>query len=112
MPQADVTIDDPCEFAINFLLSKRGDAKRLAVTLAKLSPARPALELIFVLSSAAAGIEEVLAGPETVAVAMDSWRVAALLGVDLHVMQRRGLAHGTCGDLIRYWQTHDPFFLS
>lgn len=112
MPQGVGKLEELCEFAINFLLSRQGDAKRLAVKLVEMSPARPALEMVFVLSTAAAGIEEVLASPETVAVAMDAWRVAALLGVDLHMMQARGLRCCTCSDLLVYWHTADGYFLA
>jgi hypothetical protein len=105
-------IDQLCEFAIGFLLTGRGDARRLAVELTREAPERPPLEVVFVLSSAAAGIEDVLSGEESRATALDAWRVAALLGVDLHMMQVLGHPHGRCADLMTYWQTEDGFFLS
>jgi hypothetical protein len=105
-------IDVLCEFAINFLLSGQGDAKRLAVALVKAAPTRAPLEVIFVLASAAASIEEVLAGTESKAMALDTWRTASLLGVELHMMQVMGLPNGSCADLLHYWQTQDPYFLN
>ena len=104
-------IDQLCEFAINFLLSGQGDAKRLAATLVMDSPDRSPLEVIFVLSSAAASIEEVLSGPESKALALDTWRMASLLGVDLHMMQLLGRPHDHCHNVLHYWQTEDPYFL-
>lgn len=104
-------IDVLCEYAISFLLSGQGDAKALAVVLAREAPARAPLELIFILASAAASIEEVLSGPETTAIAVETWRIGALLGVELHMMQLLGRPNGTCGDLVHYWQTEDPYFL-
>ena len=104
-------IDQLCEFAINFLLSGQGDARRLAASLVMDSPDRAPLEVIFVLASAAASIEEVLSGPESKSLALDTWRIAALLGVDLHMMQLLGRPTGHCHNLLHYWQTEDPYFL-
>jgi len=105
-------IDVLCEFAINFLLSGQGDARRLAVSLVQGSPERAPLEVIFVLASAAASIEEVLAGTESKAMAVGAWRTASLLGVELHMMQLMGRSNTRCLDLLHYWQTVDPYFLS
>ncbi len=104
-------IDVLCEFAINFLLSGQGDARRLAVHLVRQMPERSPLEVIFVLASAAASIEEVFAGSDSKALALDGWRVASLLGVDLHMMQVMGRRSGRCQDLLVYWQTVDRYFL-
>lgn len=112
MPQPAGNIDEVCEFAINFLLTGQGDARRLAVTLAERGPHSPPLDLTFVLSLAAASIEEVLSSPEVAITAADAWRTAALVVVDLHMMQQRGMPHHTCADLLRYWQTIDGFFLA
>ena len=104
-------IDQLCEFAINFLLSGRGDARRLAAHLVMDSPDRAPLEVIFVLASAAASIEDVLSGPESKSLALDTWRTASLLAVDLHMMQLRGRPNDHCHSLMHYWQTEDPYFL-
>ena len=104
-------IDELCEFAINFLLSKQGDARRLAATLVMDSPDRSPLEVIFVLSSAAASIEEVFSGAESTTLSLDTWRTASLLGVDLHMMQMLGRPNSHCHSLLHYWQTEDPYFL-
>lgn len=112
MSAGGVEIDMLCEFAINFLLSGQGDAKLLAATLVMDSPDRSPLEVIFILSSAAASIEEVLSGPESRATSLDAWRIASLLGVDLHMMQLLGLPTRHCHSLLHYWQTEDPYFLT
>ena len=104
--------DGLCEFALNFLLTGEGDARRLAARLAGLFPDLSALELIFVLATAASGMESVFAGPETVGSAQEAWKIAALLAVDLHQMQVMGLPHRTCGDLMGYWRAEDGFFLA
>ena len=104
-------IDQLCEFAIDFLLSGRGDAKELAAALVMDRPDRSPLEVIFVMSSAAASIEEVLAGEQSRAVALDAWRMASLLAVDLHMMQVLQRPNQHCHALLAYWQTEDPFFL-
>jgi hypothetical protein len=105
-------IDRLCEHAINFLLSGQGDARRLAASLVMSRPDRSPLEVIFVLSFSAAAIEEVLASPESRAHSVDAWRIAGLLGVDLHMMQISGRSNSSCRDLLHYWQTVDPYFLA
>lgn len=105
-------IDEVCEFAINFLLTGQGDGRRLAVALAERGPRRPPLDIAFVLALAAASIEEVLASPQLALAAADAWRTAALVGVDLHMMQQQGLPHRDCADLLRYWRTVDGYFLT
>lgn len=105
------TGDEMAEFAIEFLLSGRGSARRLAAVLAERWPMRPALELVLVMSLAANGIEETLRGEEASRITMDAWRMAALLGVDLFDAQTLGLPHYSCADLLAYWRVHDPFFL-
>jgi hypothetical protein len=104
-------IDQLCEFAINYLLMRQGDGRSLAVALARGAPDRAASEVILILASAAASIEEVLTGPETHHIALETWRAAAMLGVELHMMQLRDRPRGTCGDLLDYWQTEDMWFL-
>ena len=105
-------MDGLCEFALHFLLSGQGDARRLAASLAQHTPDLPALELVFILASAASGLESVFSGAETSAIALDAWRTSALVGVDLHMMQELGLPCQTCEDLVEYWQTEDGFFLA
>lgn len=105
-------IDRLCEYAINFLLNGQGDARRLAANVVMSRPDRSPLEVVFVLSSAAAAIEEVLAGTNSRALAVDAWRIAGLLGVDLHMMDVHGLPHDHCHQLLHYWQTHDRYFLT
>lgn len=104
-------IDQLCEFAIDFLLSGQGDARQLAVKLVTNQPDRPPMEVIFILASSAAAIEEVLSGPDSRALAVDTWRIAALVGVDLHMMEILHHPTSRCHDLLHYWQTEDPYFL-
>lgn len=111
MSVGGVEIDHLCEFAIDFLLSGQGDARRLAARLVMEKPDRSPLEVIFVLASAAASIEEVFAGPESRALALDAWRMSTMLGVDLHMMQVHGRPNQYCHHLLHYWQTTDPYFL-
>ena len=98
------------EFAIDFLLSGRGSARRLVRVLAMRWPNRPALEYVLVLSLTANAIEETLQGEEVNRLAKDAWRMAALLGVDLYDAQALGLPHHSGADLLAYWQEHDPNF--
>ena len=105
-------IDALYEFALHFLLSGQGDARLLVAEMARRMPALPALELIFVLAQAASGLESVFSSAEAKAMALDVWRVATLIGVDLHMMQELGLRRDVCADLLDYWQSEDGFFLA
>ena len=104
--------DDLCEFAIQFLLSQEGSGRQLAVALARKDPDLAPLELMLVMSMAVSSIEEMLGGQNTDAIVLDGWRATALIGVELRMMQRRGVPCGRCADLLRYWQTRDGFFLT
>lgn len=106
------TGDDLAEFAIDFLVSGRGSARALTKELATRWPDHPALEFVLVLSLAANGIESTLTGAEADRLAREAWQMAALLGVDLYDAQALGLPHRSGADLLRYWQTHDGFFLN
>jgi hypothetical protein len=104
------TGDDLAEFAIDFLVSGRGSARALTRELATRWPEHPALEYVLVLSLAANGIESTMT--EADRLAREAWQTAALLGVDLYDSQALGLPHRSGADLVRYWQTHDGFFLN
>ena len=106
------TGDELAEFAIDFLVSGRGSARALTRELATRWPDHPALEYVLVLSLAANGIESTLTGAEADRLAREAWQMAALLGVDLYDAQALGLPHRSGADLVRYWQTHDGFFLN
>ena len=106
------TGDELAEFAIDFLVSGRGSARALTRELATRWPNHPALEFVLVLSLAANGIESTLTGAEADRLAREAWQMAALLGVDLYDAQALGLPHRSGADLVRYWQTHDGFFLN
>ena len=106
------TGDELAEFAIDFLVSGRGSARALTRELATRWPDHPALEYVLVLSLAANGIESTLTGAEADRLAREAWQMAALLGVDLYDAQALGLPHFSGADLLRYWQTHDGFFLN
>jgi hypothetical protein len=68
--------------------------------------------VVFVLSITAASLEDVFAGKKVAEAAADAWRMAALLGVEVHMMQRRGLPNHSCAELLQYWQNVDGYFLS
>ena len=105
-------IDGLSEFALHFLLSGQGDARLLVADMVQRMPALPVLELIFVLASAASGLESVFSSAEAKAIALDVWRMASMVGVDLHMMRELGLPRELCADLLEYWRTEDGFFLA
>ena len=109
---ADVVNEEELiEFSVRQVLSCQRDARKLVHDLALGWPQAGAQQLVYVLSITAGTIEHMLAGPEVARVAQDVWRMAGLVGVDIHMMQVMGLAAGTAADLMSYWQAHDPFFL-
>lgn len=111
MSQDVGAFDDLTEFAVHFLLARQGEVRLLPHALAKAWPGRPALELVFTLSVAAGSIQQVLQGDALSPRAAEAWRVAALVGADLYMMQAMGLPTETAADLLAYWQAQDRFFL-
>lgn len=103
--------DDLAEFAIDFLLTGRGSARRLVRVMAEHWPDRSALSLPYALAAAASGIGQVLKGAEVGQLSQEAWCMAGLVGVDLFVAQSNGLPHLTNRDLLAFWHSHDRFFL-
>ena len=99
------------EFALQRLLAAPGRAHDQPRAMAVQWPDHPVLELTLALALAASGLETSFASATDQLAARDAWRVAALLAVDLHVMQRQGHPHACAADLLAYWRGHDPFFL-
>ena len=100
------------EFALQLLLAGPGMAHGLPRAMVAQWPDQPVLQLTLALSLAASGLETAFADAADQLAARDAWRVAALLAVDLHEMQRQGHPHGRAADLLDYWRAHDPFFLT
>lgn len=97
-----------CEFALGYLIAGRGEARRLAATMVEAHPDLPVLELVLVLSSAASAFESTFSNAEARDQALDAWRIAALLAVDVHLM---GAGAVTGGALMEFWRREDDFFL-
>lgn len=89
-------------------MTGRGDARQLAAAMVQEHPDLPVLEFVLILSSAASGLETNFSNVETRRQAVDAWRIAALLAVDLHLM---GGETRTGRDMLGFWQTEDDFFL-
>lgn len=111
MQNTSLPVEDMTEFALRRLLAAPGGAQGLPQAMALKWPDHPPLDLTLALSLAASGLETSFGNSADQKAARDAWRVAALLAVDLHVMQRQGHPHGRAADLLDYWQAHDPFFL-
>lgn len=112
MPQGVGSSDELTEFAIHFLLTGQGDGRRMANALVTRFPQRAALEIIYAMSVAAGSIESVLLGADSSERAVQLWRMAALVAVDLFMMQNLGLPTDTAADLGAYWLVYDRFFLT
>jgi hypothetical protein len=103
--------EDLIEAVIQGLLVDTADLRGLVRHLVETWPDADALQVISAVAMAAGTVEHMLAGPAATRAAQDAWRMSGLLGVDLYMMQRLGLPHGTARDLQAYWRVHDPFFL-
>lgn len=107
MPVDCADFEALCEFALHYLLTGKGDARRLAGELVLGHPALPVLEIVLILSSAASGLETVFSDTFARHHAQETWRMAALLAVDLHLTEGGRMA----ADLLDYWRREDDFFL-
>ncbi|MEI2807620.1 MAG: hypothetical protein V9G18_17330 [Albidovulum sp.] len=101
---------DRVQFAIERLLDAPDGWRALVRDMVGRWPEAPAGALILAIVTASAEIEAMF-GPGSPARdgAERGWRLAGLLGVDLHVMATVGMAHGRAGDLADYWRI-DPYF--
>ncbi|NEX46240.1 hypothetical protein [Pseudotabrizicola algicola] len=106
-----VSEEEMIETAIGALLSQKRDARVLVGQLVSRWPEVSALQVIYVLAMSAGSLEHMLSGPEVALAAQEAWRMAGLVGVDLHMMEHLALPHQTAGDLLAYWLAHDGFFL-
>lgn len=104
-------MDDLTEFAINCLLSGAG-ARSLPLALVQRKPDLPMLELTLIITLSASSIESMFDSPQMLSLACETWRMAALVGIDIHMMQQLGMPAARAADLLRYWQAEDGFFLT
>lgn len=101
---------DRVQFAIECLLDGPGGWRPLVREMVARWPEASAGEIILALVTAASSIEQMFGpGSPSREGAMQGWRLAALIGADLHAMATLGLPHDTAGDLARYWKI-DPWF--
>ncbi|MGL4310753.1 MAG: hypothetical protein ACRCSU_09715 [Paracoccaceae bacterium] len=99
-------------FAVDRLSLQPDGWRSLVRDLAQLWPATPALELSFVLVSAAETL--LAADPRPIGAEAQSrhaYKLAALVALDVYAMQVTGRNADTAADLHRYWTEIDPYFL-
>lgn len=89
-------------------MTGRGDARQLAATLVQGHPDLPVLEVVLVLSTAASGLESNFSNPDAQHQAVEAWRIAALLAVDVHLAGGPGMRSR---EILGFWQEEDDFFL-
>ena len=100
------------EFAITALLDEKQEPRAIVRSLVLTWPDAPPLSLLYALSMAAGGVEQMLSSPDTRLRAQEMWRLTGLLGVDLYTMQCLGIPRDTAADLHSFWLAQDPFFLT
>lgn len=105
------SVDELTEFALHHLVARSDGLRSLPRDLVAFRPDCAPLELVLALSLAASSLESSFSGEADQAAAAEAWRLAALLAVDLHMMQHLNLRHVCAADYLAYWRGHDPYFL-
>jgi hypothetical protein len=110
----DVPTDEMIEFALEELLSGNDPRRRALVrNLCMRWPGVPALVVAFVLTSAAAMIEDNFdRHRDPAAVAALAYRLAALLAADIYAVESMGFVPAKAQDLLHFWRRVDPYFLN
>ncbi|WP_146227873.1 hypothetical protein [Rhodobacter viridis] len=110
MTMMSLRIEERVAFAIERLLRADDSWRSLVREMVEQWPEEPPLELGFALVSAASAIETSFteASPARDA-AMQGYRLAALVSMDVYAMQLLGMARERASDLLAYWDI-DPFF--
>ncbi len=105
-------IDQMIQYAIVALFEGEGGWRTVPRQMVRRWPDVEGLELCFALVAAANAIEENfnMDSPAS-ARATQAYRLAALLSADLYGMAAVGHFGSQAGDLLKYWQEYDPFFL-
>jgi len=105
-------LDAMTEYAIERLLSGTGGWRGVVRDLVARWPDAPPIEIVFSLVAAAEAIAGLFGpvGPSREA-ATQAWRLAALLSLDIHAMERLGHPNRRAADCLAYWRAQDRFFL-
>jgi hypothetical protein len=110
MTMMALRIEERVAFAIERLLRADDSWRGLVRDMVDRWPEEPPLELGFTLVSAASAIESSFAeGSPAREAAMQGYRLAALVSMDVHAMQLLGMACDRADHLLAYWDI-DPFF--
>ncbi len=101
------------QYTIEQLFDGKASNRLIVSELAHRWPDAKIQEISFVLIEAANAIDSWFAkgSPSREQSAM-AYKFAALLSLDLYVMQSLGLPCDRAADLIPYWQAHDRYFLA
>ena len=110
MSDGNDRFDHLIEFAVQTLLTGTGDLRRSIYQMALGWPDATALELIAALTLATGSVEAIFGDAQHAARINQAWRMAAILGTDLYMMQFMGLPHHSARDFQTYWDHYDRFF--
>ena len=112
MSDVPVPVDEMTEFVIEQLLGTKDGARAIPYRMALNWAERPALEVVLALSLAAQAVEAALGSARDREVAQEAWQIAALVAVDVHMVQvSGGPALVLARDLLGHWRKVDGFFL-
>ncbi|PIE15934.1 MAG: hypothetical protein CSA68_04620 [Rhodobacterales bacterium] len=105
-------IDQMIQYAIAALFEGEGGWRTVPHQMVQRWPDVEGLELCFALVAAANAIEENfnMDSPASLRV-IQAYRLAALISADLYGMVATGKFGSKAGDLLKYWQEYDPYFL-
>jgi hypothetical protein len=96
---------------IEMLLDECVPLEAIPLRLALRWPDVPALRLCLELASGADAVGQILRPAERTRARIEGvWRIAALIGADVYLLQVQGRPHDRSRDLAAYWLAEDPLF--
>ncbi|WP_227427765.1 hypothetical protein [Roseibaca sp. Y0-43] len=106
-------LQDMAEAVIETLCAEGVAVRGIAERLARGWPEADVLDLVLAIATACDEVERMFGmdGPSGRR-AREGWQVATLIATDLRAMQALGGQGTRAADILAYWQTQDPFFLT
>lgn len=106
-------VQDMAERVIETLCAEGVPVRSVARTLAQGWPTAHILDLVLALATGCDAVERMFGtdGPSGTR-AREGWQVATLIATDLRAMQALGWQGEQARDLLAYWESQDPYFLT
>lgn len=106
------TLDLMIECAVTCLTSEdRNQLRQIVRHMAQSWPNEPALALVFSITAAASGLEDVIDTDSSNKMVQSCYQLAALVAADIFAIEAMGQTPTTGQDLLHFWKRVDPCFL-